>query len=301
MNTLRKLLNQHNPCLLLEDTRCSAGGHSDAGSDAMVFVDPIHEIHACNREELKQALEQLDALRQQGLYLAGVLHYEAAYCLIPKLDGLQVGNNEPLLHFYAFRQPQSFSAAEISEALDLGTEHSPLIRKIQYSESRQQYLDNIGKIRDYIYEGDSYQVNHTLRLQFDLDGSVEQLYRALRQRQRVAYSAWLKLPDRDILSLSPELFIEKRNERLKSRPMKGTAPRGQNPFQDKQIRRDMASDKKQLSENLMIVDLIRNDIGRLARPGSMQVKDLFRIEDYETVFQMVSTISGEINCDTPNC
>ena len=188
---------------------------------------------------------------------------------------------------------------EIAEALRDEAEFEPFIGDIRLTETRESWIKNLEKIQRYIYEGDTYQVNYTLRMDFQLQGEILGLYRALRARQSVDYSALLLLPDSTILSLSPELFIEKRGATLVSRPMKGTSPRGHSGQADAEIMQAMANDAKQLSENLMIVDLMRNDIGRLAKPGSMRVDRLFEIQTFETLHQMISTISGEVEPDIP--
>ncbi len=291
MTSLKTLINSQHPCLLLENTRTE-----NTAKSAMVFTDPVFEVSAHNGKELQLAFAEIDRLRLAGYYLAGYIQYEAAYYIIEKLDKLaDKKNTDPLLVFYAFNKPICFSSDEVDAALESNVERAPYINNFQVDESREQYLLNLQKIKQYIYEGDTYQVNHTLRMNFDLNGDLAGLYRTLRKRQRVAFSAWLQFPERDILSLSPELFIEKKHKTLTSKPMKGTAARGQNHQEDEQILQSMAVDEKQLSENLMIVDLMRNDVGRLAIPGSMQVDKLFQIQKYETLFQMISTVSGEVD------
>ena len=293
MTSLKKLLGDRRPSLLLENTR-------DPGMNnpAMLFCHPVSEIRACNRQELQAAFAEIDRLRKRGYYLAGIIHYEAAYHLIGKLAAFATDKSPaPLLQFYAFQQPQHLESAAVENALQSDPESEPYIHDITFSEDRQSYLQNLKKIQHYIFEGYTYQVNHTLRMQFRLEGEIASLYRLLRSRQRVEFSALLQLPEHTILSLSPELFIKKCGKLLTSKPMKGTASRGLTPEEDKRILQAMQKDKKQLSENLMIVDLMRNDIGRLAKPGTMKVDKLFEIQTYETLHQMISTISGEVDAD----
>ena len=123
------------------------------------------------------------------------------------------------------------------------------------------------------------------------------LYAALRRKQRVAYGALIGTPDLDVLSLSPELFFRREGKHMSTRPMKGTAPRGRTPREDARLKTWLAMDEKQRAENLMIVDLLRNDLGRVAKIGSVEVTDLFTVETYRSVHQMTSGISAELRSD----
>ncbi len=149
-------------------------------------------------------------------------------------------------------------------------------------------------IHRYIEAGDTYQVNFTFPLRFDVHGDPVALYAALRTRQPVPYGALLKLPDRRmVLSLSPELFVSHAGGRLSCRPMKGTAPASDEPGVDEQRAQVLRSSIKERSENLMIVDLLRNDLGRIARTGSVRVPALFSVERFGGVLQMTSSIEAE--------
>lgn len=294
MKPLHTILSSETPCLLLENTR------EQTDKDAWLFTQPLAEIHINSFEDIDRGLLEIDQQRKLGRYLAGYISYEVAYGLIDKLADLQdKSSNDTLLHFYAFDTPTNCTFEEIQTALNLIPEQDPFIHNISLSETREQYLDQIKRIQEYILEGDTYQVNHTLRMNFDLNGSHLALYKALRGRQSVEYSAFLRTPEKTILSLSPELFVEKKSTTLTSRPMKGTSPRGSTAVEDASIKHSMANDEKQLSENLMIVDLMRNDIGKLAKVGSMQATPLFEIQEFETLFQMISTIRGEVDQNVP--
>ena len=153
--------------------------------------------------------------------------------------------------------------------------------------SKDDYIAAVNRIKRLIFDGDCYQVNFTFPLTFEWFGSPIALYAGLRQRQPVRYGGFVGNDRQGIVSLSPELFVERRGRRLLTRPMKGTAPRDQAP----EILRDSAKDR---AENLMIVDLLRNDLGRIAAHGSVRVDSLFEIEDYPTLWQMVSAISADV-------
>ncbi len=165
---------------------------------------------------------------------------------------------------------------------------------LQPDQAPDTYRDAIHRIQDWIRAGDTYQVNHTLRLQGDMVGSPLALYRRLRARQPVAFGALARWPQGHwIVSCSPELFVRHEQGRLQTRPMKGTVARATDPERDGERRAWLAADPKNRAENLMIVDLLRNDLGRIARVGSVRVPRLFEIEAYPTVYQMTSTVEAE--------
>ena len=170
------------------------------------------------------------------------------------------------------------------------------------SVDRPAFETAIARILAAIGEGETYQVNYTYRLDFQAFGSPVALYRRLRARQPVAFGAFIALPQgagaTHVLSCSPELFLEHRGGRLLTRPMKGTACRAAVPEGDSEIARLLADDTKNRAENLMIVDLLRNDLGRIARVGSVRVPTLFSVEAYATVFQMTSTVEAELPAGT---
>lgn len=288
-------LTHSRPFILFENT---LPAHAD--EKAWLFSKPCREIIARNAEEFEQALGLIDEERRKGHYLAGYISYEAGYALSEKLAGFLDTDSPdglPLLQFYAFPQAQRIDSAEVTKALSRLPESPPFIRHWQPAETESEYVHNLSRINDYISAGDTYQVNHTYRVNFELDGDVHGLYAALRQRQPVAFSSLMHLPGYDVLSLSPELFIRKQGLVLSTKPMKGTSPRGVTQEEDTAIIQAMAEDKKQQSENLMIVDLMRNDIGRLAKTGSMKVSKLFEIQTYKTLHQMISSIQGEVDKD----
>ena len=167
------------------------------------------------------------------------------------------------------------------------------VKNIRPSQDREEYLQAIETIQRYIEAGDTYQVNYTLKLLFDFDGTPEALYKILRRNQSVAYGAYLRFGDSRLLSFSPELFFRKEAEHILVRPMKGTMKRGRFPEEDRQQAHRLRSDEKNRSENVMIVDLLRNDLGRLMHDlgdGPVLTSSLFDVERYETLLQMTSTI-----------
>lgn len=236
---------------------------------------------------LRLALEHL-ATRPDWVVVS--LDYELGYLLEPKAapPGWQTSPTRPLARFWCFSDCQIFDreAAErwlnqrVSGAAAGVGGVTPLI-------SEETYSATVHRIKSLIFEGDCYQVNLTFPLEFEWFGSPLDLYARLRTQQPVRYGGFVGNAAEGLVSLSPELFLARQGKRLQTRPMKGTAPRHTPPEQLRASIKDQA-------ENLMIVDLLRNDLGRVAVNGSVVVDRLFEIEDYPTVWQMVSEVSAEI-------
>jgi para-aminobenzoate synthetase/4-amino-4-deoxychorismate lyase len=198
------------------------------------------------------------------------------------------------LRFLLFRECTLLSRDEANQwlaARDNGLVDQPSVAgvaNIEASVSRDAYEQAIAAVQEALHAGDSYQINYTFRLAFDVFGSIVGLYRRLRERQPVRYGALIALPDgRDVLSCSPELFIQRQGDVLRARPMKGTAPRSADPEW-------LRLDPKNRAENVMIVDLLRNDMSRVAVTGSVQVPRLFSVEPYKSVWQMTSTVEARL-------
>lgn len=174
-----------------------------------------------------------------------------------------------------------------------GTPSIAGVAHVAKSVSRDAFDAAIGAVHDALRAGDSYQVNYTYRLNFDVFGTPLALYRRLRERQPVRYGALIAQPGGAwVVSCSPELFVEKQGDVLRARPMKGTAPRSADPGEDAAAAAFLASDPKNRAENVMIVDLLRNDVSRIARTGTVKVPALFSVEPYASVWQMTSTVEA---------
>ncbi len=259
----------------------------------VVFDPPREWLVAHAPGAVISALERAEAARRAGAWVAGVLSYEAGYALEPRLSGLAPKGAAPLLCLGLYDAPRP-AGAVLARAADEGAGVSlapltPAIRRTAYDRAFAQ-------LQRYIAAGDCYQVNLTFPVETQLQsGTRLGLYGALRARQPVGYGAYLDLPDgQTIVSRSPELFFRLTDGVLESRPMKGTAPRSPDPVQDAALRTGLALSEKVQAENLMIVDLLRNDIGRISRVGSVSVPELFAIESFATVHQMSSRIRGEL-------
>ena len=258
----------------------------------LLFERPVEILSAWTPSEAWQALDRMEKLRQSGLELAGYFAYELGYLFEPRLAPLLPDNRQvPLIRFGAF---ETARAGDLPVALPAGGEERALVNRLVPSWSLPAYALRFERVRDYIAAGDVYQINLTFPLDGVLDGDPLELYRVLRKRQPVAHGGVVALGPETVLSLSPELFFELEGRVVRSRPMKGTARRGLGPHEDMMIARDLKEDEKQRAENLMIVDLLRNDIGRLSRIGTVRVPQLFTVETYNTLHQMTSTVEGEL-------
>ena len=280
------------PYVLLDDS-LTPGGRS------LLYAEPERVISASSPEEVEAALDEVSAGLARGLHAAGFFSYELGYCLEPKLrDLLPADRRVPLFWIGLFRPPLPLDDASTRAWLDAhgGTERAK-ISDLTLSWMREQYVSAFDKVEDYISAGDVYQINLTFKYRFAFEGNPVALYAALRRKQRVAYGALISAPDFSVLSLSPELFFRREAKHMSTRPMKGTAPRGRTPREDARLKTWLAMDEKQRAENLMIVDLLRNDLGRVAKIGSVEVTDLFTVETYRSVHQMTSGISAELRSD----
>ena len=247
------------------------------------FADPIKLIVARTLDEVRPALRAVQQAVDAGYYAGGYLAYEAAPAFDPALR-VQPGTDLPLLWFGIFHAP-IVDAPEPEAATFQLSSWQPNVNQATYHR-------NIATIRQAIAEGETYQTNYTLRLRASFSGDDFAFYRRLRAAQRADYCAYLKLGRFRVLSASPELFFHWRESQIVARPMKGTAKRGRWLAEDQAQTEWLAASEKNRAENLMILDLLRNDLGRVATVGSVHVPQLFAIERYPTLFQMTSTVAA---------
>lgn len=262
---------------------------------ALFYETPI-EIVTCTRlEDVDACLHRLEAAQNQGLYAAGYLAYELGYAFEEKLRNRFVEGNEPLLWFGVYENAEELSLKEAFDLLDRDSvDGVASIGKPVFDMTADEYETAFSRVREYLAKGDIYQVNLTLRARFKHRGASGKLFQDLLRRQPVEFAAFVQLEDRTVLSLSPELFLERQGSVLRTRPMKGTEPRGRFASEDARIARELANDPKQRSENIMIVDLMRNDLSRIAETGSVKVTKLCEVERYQSVQQMTSTIEASV-------
>lgn len=247
-----------------------------------------------------------ERLLADGFYLAGYVGYECGYHFERTLRKIGVHPDYPIAWLGAYREPMVFDHSNgafdspsqvIHDKIKTEIKNEFKISDCTLQIAEDIYRDKISTIRKYIEEGDTYQVNFTDRYAFRFEGSPVACFSALRQKQRVGYSAYINAGGKQFLSFSPELFFKITGNVITTKPMKGTARRGRTTSEDAAIGRFLQNDEKNRSENLMIVDLLRNDIGRVAKTGSVSVSDMYEVERYETLFQMTSTVEGTMRED----
>jgi len=246
------------------------------------FSRPHRVISTAKISEVRAALQETEQLvNANNWHAAGFLSYEAAPAFDSALHILE-GADFPLLWFGLYDPPDRLQLPAPGSSPDLSW---------RQTSDRESYNIAIEKIKDQIAAGRTYQVNYTMRLNSSFDGSAWDLFLALAQTQN-KYAAYIDLGRHVICSASPELFFELDGQVIKSSPMKGTAPRGRTTTEDGRQMDRLRNSEKDRAENAMIVDMIRNDIGRVAEVGSVHVPQLFRIEKFSSLFQMTSTVEG---------
>jgi len=247
------------------------------------FQNPKRIISAHRVEEVMPALNAVEEqVCQHGLYAAGFIAYEAAPAFDSALAVKEDGSF-PLIWFGLYEVPEQLHLPAAPET------HSASLLW-QPSLTPNAYQDALGRIKDYIEAGDTYQVNFTLRLRVPFSGDPWSYFIELAQAQDASYSAFVNTKEWILCSASPELFCQLNGEELISRPMKGTAPRGLMLHDDRDQAEWLHHSEKNRAENVMIVDMVRNDMGRIAHTGSVHVSRLYEVEKYPTVWQMTSTV-----------
>jgi para-aminobenzoate synthetase / 4-amino-4-deoxychorismate lyase len=260
-----------------------------------LFEKPVEIIRADAPEEVGPALAALEAGIGRGLHAAGFFAYELGYLLEPKLAHLLPPQRKvPFLWFGLYASPRLLTGAEVQGWLTEEAIGNPTLGELAHSWDSVSYLKRFDEVQKNIKSGDIYQLNLTFKAKFNLQGSPLALYRDLRLKQRVAYGGLVDTGDVTILSASPELFINQHDRIIETRPMKGTAPRAGTPEGEAEVRDALSHDVKNRAENLMIVDLMRNDLGRIADLGSVNVTDLFTVETFKTLHQMTSGVRAHL-------
>ncbi|MHB8190630.1 MAG: aminodeoxychorismate synthase component I [Ferrimicrobium sp.] len=272
-------------------------------TSAFRLVDPVATFAARELEEVAATLNNAEAAARAGFWVAGFLAYEAAPAFDPTLlvrsrQASDPFSQFPLAWFTVFRDRQDDPFPEDDSVLVKATTLEQNTTTWRPSVSEERYKACIAQIHELIGSGDTYQTNYTFRLRANLDEDEWVLHRNLLLAQRGAYGAYINLGRYRILSASPELFFRTDGANITVRPMKGTASRGRWWDEDEAHQIALLSSAKERAENVMIVDLLRNDLGRIARMGSVDVRTLLEAERYETVWQLTSTITAELPAET---
>jgi len=279
---------------------CFALFDDDHGS-ARLLTDYRRSISFSGNEEvavLDATFAEAEGAARQGEWVALAADYELGALFEPAVH--RDPGVRPLLRAWVFGRSDHLDAegvaAFLAERLSRLSDQERVagIAEVCPALDRDRYMAKVKQVRCWIAEGDCYQINLTFPLRFRHFGHPLALYAALRQRQPVRHGAFLSVPGGPLLSFSPELFFERRGRHVVTRPMKGTAPRGSTPVEDAENRRTLLASAKERAENIMIVDLLRNDLGRLADAGKVRVDALCEAEAYPTLWQSVSTVSAEL-------
>jgi len=287
INSLEKIIDK--TCALFLSTH-----KENQYTPNICFYDPVEIISTQSYKDVQDKLKVLEENSYKKYYIAGYLSYESGYCFEEKLR-TDNSSDIPLIWLGIFSKKM-----ELTETRDQILSWMEKYReKINFTERQtknnltyKEYIENVGKIKKYISDGDIYQANYTFMTDFQLDNNGFSLFCDLHHKQPVGYSAYINDDCRQIISLSPELFFYRDNDDIMVKPMKGTISRGKTLVGDQLQADKLKNSEKDCAENMMIVDLLRNDLGRICKIGSVDTKSLFDITKYKTLFQMTSTVTG---------
>ncbi len=271
-------------------------------------------------DELSEAFARIESARRSGYWVALLLEYELGEWLEPTLQPL--AKPTPARATQGTQGTQGTPAVpQVTQAGQAGSPrltalifdhmsieapwttaghptHSAAILSIEPAITREAYIQRVEQLRAWIADGEVYQVNTTLPLTVRTSGNAQTLYRQIASLHPSAHAAYIEDDARTVLSFSPELFLQRSGQTLITRPMKGTAPRSADPAQDKRLGAELLASLKNRAENLMIVDLLRNDLGRIALSGSVRADPLFSLERYPSVWTMTSTVQAALQDNT---
>ena len=255
------------------------------------FTQPIKELKTRDLAEVADLLAQVESYQEQGYYVVGYVSYEAA----PAFEKKLAVHKAPLLAEYLLY----FTVHDRVETspIPLTYEEVDLPSKWREQTSAEDYEKAISKIHHHLRQGDTYQVNYTVQLKQDLSANPFAIYNRMVVEQEAGYNAYVEHDEMAVISMSPELFFEQNDRELTTRPMKGTNKRGLTDDEDLKEAAWLEQDPKNRSENMMIVDLLRNDMNRISEVGSEHVERLCQVEQYSTVWQMTSTIKSQLRPD----
>jgi para-aminobenzoate synthetase / 4-amino-4-deoxychorismate lyase len=276
------------PFVLLDDARAKGA------SPSRLYARPVSTLSARTARELETLLSELSAAKSAGLHAAGFIAYEAGFALEAKLAG-KLEDRElptPLAWFGLFDGYEEIDAKTLPTLLP--DPAGAWIGRLQPKVARGDYDAAFDAVERYITDGDIYQANLTFRAGAPYAGNPLALYATIRPRAAAGYGGVIWTGEQWFLSFSPELFFALKDGRVTTKPMKGTAARVADPIADDAAATEMRADPKQRAENLMIVDLLRNDLSRVAEAGSVEVPELFAVETYPTVHTMTSTVTARL-------
>lgn len=263
--------------------------HPKFGAGWLAYRNPIKTLTAWELPEVAAILDEVGKEAEGGRFSAGFVSFDAAPAFDPAFVARRV-KSSPLACFHIYEEPprfyKEFLCSRPSDKLRI--EWQPEI-------DRDAFLLKCGRVRQHLADGDTYQVNLSLRLYGDLDADLTSVFANLTAEDPPLYASLFMSDHTQVASLSPELFFERSGHKIRCRPMKGTAPLGSNPEETAANAKELEASEKNRAENLMIVDMIRNDLGRIAKIGSVKTTSIFAIEEHPTILQMTSTVEAEID------
>ncbi|BDQ02089.1 aminodeoxychorismate synthase component I [Ignavibacterium sp.] len=258
---------------------------------SFLFDKPSEILTIYGLNDFEPMLSKADKKIAKNLFGYATLNYELGYLFEQRLHKF-LREDKPLAHLVFFNDK---NVKEInSESIKLSAELNFIVSDFHLNTSKTEYINSIRKIKKYIADGDTYQINYTVKGKFNFEGDIASFFSNLIFNQSAKYIAIINLVDEIIISISPELFFETNLRNIITKPMKGTITRGVSYQDDQMKKHELENSIKNQAENVMIVDLLRNDLGRICEFGSVQTTKLFEIEKYESLYQMISTVKGKL-------
>ena len=282
----RELVARQTGAMLFESADAEAGR-------SLLFHEPLDWLEVRSLDQIPDVFAAIEKARAEGYWVAGYLGYECGYHWEPTAcpGFIPDSENLPLAAFGVYRDPVACARTRVSETAGEG------VLRLTPSLSCEQFATEFNRVQQWIASGDTYQVNLTFRVRAICEADPAALFTHMMHTQPVRFGAMLHIGDRVLLSASPELFFHLQDRNIVVRPMKGTAPRGHDPIEDEQLAQALAADQKNRAENIMIVDLLRSDLGRIAEVGSVHTDRLFAIERHPSLLQMTSEIKATLRED----
>lgn len=262
-------------------------------SYSYLFTDPYDIISIDNLNQAEKKFKEIDKMIDKGYSAYALVKYETGFFFEKKLHSL-VGKKQNYTEFIFFKEKNVIKYDSSVFKYVPEDDKGYRINNFRLNTNKGSFCKSIARIKKFIEAGDTYQVNFTVKGKFGFEGDISNLFITLLNNQSGRYSAFINSGKEFILSISPELFFEIRGNKISTKPMKGTARRGIDLQTDNKIKYDLALNEKNRAENVMIVDLLRNDLGRISKIDSVKVEKLFEVEKYESLFQMVSEISSRL-------
>lgn len=282
------------PCLNEEFVFLDSVFVNNFNQRSFLFTKPFKILTFSYSDDIDNFFLEMEECLRRGFWLAGYFTYEFGYLFEESLKHFLKDTNYILAWLGVFSPPLVIKPEEFLKFFSQTQDRKDnyFLENLHLNMGFEEYAASIRKIKEYLKEGQTYQVNFTLKCKFDFQGNPLEFYLDLRKNQPTSYSALINTKREFILSLSPEVFFKLKENRIFTRPMKGTFRRGRNLQEDNLYQDFLRNDIKNRAENIMIVDLLRNDLGKISKEGTVKVENLFEVEKYFTVFQMTSVIKS---------